>query len=266
MNATAMNGWQVWVLAASALALSACGGAEGPIEGDAPSSPTDDAGAEASQVVTPPDGGGVGTGLATDSGGDGSSALHVEINVQGEGTTADTAFVAFRLTVGDTTAGTPVVNATVTGGPVGASVPMIADPSDPGAYDAQRTGYSPAWEFAIARGGRRVWNAVVTGASFPTATYGIDWYNNPPALRVNWSPADEPGIASAVTVMQTYPTPPPYQTPTHREIDGHDEGTAGPFFLPPNTSSRYSVNVSLTTNWVYFDWGAATIGITGQAK
>ena len=113
-----------------------------------------------------------------------------------------------------------------------------------------------------------VWNMPLTGPSFPVTTCVLDWYSNPPVLTVDWAPSGEPGVASAVRVIQESPAPPPYLSPPSWSLEGHDEGTAGPLSLGPSAvpSNRYGINVSLTTGWRSFDWGAVMIGIASDTS
>jgi len=179
------------------------------------------------------------------------------------GGSADVATVSFGLKVVDSASGAPVLDATVRGGPAGAMIPLVVDPSDPGRYSGQRTGYSGAWEFSIARGGEIVWDVPLTGPSFPTTACAIDWYLSPPAVTVSWAPFGEPGVAGGVKVSQTVPAPPPYSSSVGTSV--HDEGTAGPFSLSPSAvpGYLYAIIVDLWTDRL-FDWGGAVIQVTSS--
>ena len=193
-----------------------------------------------------------------------SLLLRVGVAVEAGGSSADGATVAFGLKVVDAASGAPILDATVTGGLAGAMTPLVADPSDPGSYGGQRTGYSNPWEFSIARGGAPMWDVTLTGPSFPATACAIDWYANPPVLTVDWAPSAEPGVASDVTVTQTIPAPAVYHPPTSWNILGHDEGNAA-FRIAPDTSDRYAIVVGLTMDRS-FDWGEATIGVSSQTS
>ncbi|MFI5299864.1 MAG: hypothetical protein ACHREM_17390, partial [Polyangiales bacterium] len=157
----------------------------------------------------------------------------------------------------------PVIDAIVLGGPIGAPIALVEDPANPGDYEGSLPACTRVWEFSIERGSDHVKRVILLAPSFPS----VQLSESADGLRVTWSPAHEEGVTSAVVVRHETPAAPNRYVPLPSQSvsSASDDGAAGPFAIPRLTvGDSYSIGVSLEHNYE-FDWGGATLSTTGAA-
>jgi hypothetical protein len=178
-----------------------------------------------------------------------SSTLRVDASVTvlpRPGASPETAEVRVLVYVAEADSGIAVLDARVTGGPVGHAVPLaLGQPLTYAArphYGGMLTGYDRAWEFSVVRGADHVEGAVVFGPSYPSITL------SPGAggATIGWSPAHEGNVTTSVCVWGAASGPPAEGEDVHQGWcgQGHDEGMV---FLSPANQVQSSPAVPLPT-------------------
>lgn len=105
--------------------------------------------------------------------------------------------VDLSVDVFEAAGGAAVADAQVMGGPVGHLSSLRFVPPSPytngNVYLTTVTGYDPAWEFSVVRGGDRLTGVVVTGPSYPSIEF-LTWSST---AAVEWSPSGEVNVTSS---------------------------------------------------------------------
>jgi hypothetical protein len=216
------------------------------------------------------------SGLVEEESGDADSTgtLWVSILVSGGFVSGMAPQATIDVGVWEMTTRAPAPSARVMGGPVGAPIEIPEDPTNPGFFRGSRDLFSAAgdytrvWEFSIERGPDHVRRAILVAPSYPSVQFSDD--ND--GLHVSWSPNHEAGVASGVLVQREIaePAPSPYTSPpappSWSSNSATDDGTAGPFAIPPlAVGDSYLITVA-RTHIYQPDWGRASIGVSGEAS
>ena len=134
--------------------------------------------------------------VATDS-----NTLRVTVSVAvmpSPGMTQETVDVRILVYVAESASGAPVLDAQVTGGPIGHTMPLaFGQPliySGAPHYGGWLTGYDRVWELSVVRGADYVKRAVLVGPSYPSITMSA----GPGGAIVGWSPAAEANVTTSV--------------------------------------------------------------------
>ena len=160
------------------------------------------------------------------------------------GASPDTAEVRVLVYVAEAGSGTAVLDAQVTGGPIGHAVPLaFGQPLTYAAaphYGGMLTGYDRTWEFSVVRGADHVRGAILLGPSYPSITLS----RGGNGATIGWSPAHEANVTTSVCVWGAASGPPAQGEVNHQGWcdQVHDEGTV---FLSPANQVQSSPAVPL---------------------